>query len=287
MSVPAVKDVSLRVLKELNIIPSTAIDVKPVFHQSSYHGDSVVQQIAQYWDESSSYSNDHRSSRYFHTMTKKMMITSTNHAARLILKGFFKSTDLSIGKTKKGTEVFRHPRKVYNKPTSDLYQDFKSDRSLPGGREVSLQFFTNCCPFYVTKATCREIQYCVCGLCDNVHNAYAALKKMTDGDLPEHLREFLPRLVCQDLSHEGWHSWSCVLRKCPDCKDSLAIAMMKVWQLLPAEMTHTPPFLRFGKWMNELMPERYACRIDPQEIFQFMEFFESRLRKYVMHVNLL
>lgn len=284
-------------MKRFKLVPHSTIKANPAFASHSYHGKDRVLNIICFFETVSSFTNDHRKSRYFVSKSVKQLTQmGSNKAAALILNGEYEPTDMIVEINKRDINQYRHPRKVLLKPLSTLYKEYLTENSESLPRSLSLDFFKSCLPFYITKADCREIQYCVCGLCENSHNLYCVLKQMLPASdypdyFPDHLSDFVSRhLVCSnpvEAEPSQWIDWCCILRTCDHCREHLQKTVMLIWSLLPPDTLETPKYIRFGKGFNEKYPDKAGVCFSEQGIFEYMTFFEEEMQKYLFHMNLL
>ena len=286
--------VNMSVMKKFGLVPHNAVDLAPVFHSYAYayHGKETIIHIIQFIESEASFTNDHRTSRYFVSKSMKQLteLMKTNRVAGLILNKQYTPQGLVIEADRRGILQYKHPRKVLTKSMTVLHKEYLAQNVERLPNSLSEDLFKSCVPFYITKADCKEIQYCVCGTCENAHNLYTVLRQMlqTKDSLPDCLSDFISdHLICKTDDLAQWADWCCILRTCTKCKDYLEDALLMIWSLIPADIEKTPKYLRFGKGFNEKYPDKSGCKFDCQDIFEFIAFFETEMKKYVFHRNLL
>ena len=85
----------------------------------------------------------------------------------------------------KGGTKLKAQKHVYNFTVRELYREFNVRYSQ---FRISSTLFFRCKPFYVSPATERKMEYCLCAKCSNPHTLYSALRRHMK-DLPAWSRE--------------------------------------------------------------------------------------------------
>lgn len=266
-------------LRRLSLIPKNCIGYQPVYNLVSNKNKEILS-VVDFLEKSSVFTNDHRASRFNVNKSEVYLAGSSSKADLLILHGHYAPDSMNNYNTKSGLKIFSHPRKVLHKPYVKLHKDFLEESNLT----VSRRFFSACIPFYMSKATNKEIQYCVCLICENSFNLYVVIKSISDHAVPEKLSVFLSEFVCAG-DEKGWFQWDCVIRKCEKCDWKMKSLGLRIRSLVPEECYETIPYLRFGKGLNPAYPDRVACSKGKQDILSFLDFSEMTLTTYIKHRN--
>ena len=87
----------------------------------------------------------------------------------------------------KGGMKLKGQKHIYNRTVRELYKEFKRTNS---DIVMSASLFYRCKPFYVSPATVREMESCLCSKCLNPHSLYSTLRRNLL-ELPQSMSEYL------------------------------------------------------------------------------------------------
>ena len=130
-----------------------------------------------FWKTSSELSNDRRNARH---ITKIKRCKLSNHIKDLI------DPKISEIRTKQGVKL-KAQRRIYSGDVRSLYSSFaKAHPDVKG----SVTTFYRCRPYYISPATDREMEGCMCAKCLNPHELYKVARRHL-ADLPCSLTDYL------------------------------------------------------------------------------------------------
>ena len=164
--------------------------------------------VYEYWIANSEVSVQRSNNRH---LIKVSMYNVRKQIADIIIS----DTNIEKVQTKRG-EKLQANRCVTNKTYEQIYRNWKDERNM----NISIGSFLNLKPFYVTTATVKEMEMCLCGKCLNPHNIYKAIKSAINEELPKSLSEYVSNeLTCSKDTFNKFHKLDCITGKCnKSCK---------------------------------------------------------------------
>ena len=100
---------------------------------------------------------------------------------------------------------------IYNRTVRELYKEYKIKNS---DLVMSSTLFYRCKPFYVSPATAREMESCLCSKCLNPHSLYTTLRRNMP-DLPQSMSEYLTMFYeCSQDSKLNYPKLECIQGTC-------------------------------------------------------------------------
>ena len=158
------------------------------------------QKAYDFWLESSEYSNDRRNARH---MTK---INPSNRDIAIV-----DIQDVNVKAGGRNNSKLKAQKRVYSFTVRDLYKQFKEKNS---DVDMSSTLFYRCKPFYVSPATEREMECCLCSKCLNPHALYSALRRAMK-DLPSSMSEYLTMsFECSEDVNLNYPKVECIKGSC-------------------------------------------------------------------------
>ena len=111
---------------------------------------------------------------------------------------------------------YKGQKHVYSETVRELYRQFKIKH-----HDLTLcpALFYRCKPFYISPATEREMELCLCAKCLNPHALYTTLRRNIK-DLPESLSDYLTMMFeCSKDKHVNFPKIECIEGRCKNkCK---------------------------------------------------------------------
>ena len=163
--------------------------------------------VYEYWIANSEVSVQRSNNRH--------LIKVSMYNVREQIADIISDTNIEKVQTKRG-EKLQANRCVTNKTYEQIYRNWKDERNM----NISIGSFLNLKPFYVTTATVKEMEMCLCGKCLNPHNIYKAIKSAINEELPKSLSEYVSKeLTCSKDTFNKFHKLDCITGKCnKSCK---------------------------------------------------------------------
>ena len=154
-----------------------------------------------FWKQNSDISNDRRNARHM----CKVKPSKRDCAIQDLVDDTVKEC-----RTKSGLKL-KAQKYIYNGTIRELYKKFKS---INPDTAISSSLFFRCRPFYVSPATAREMESCMCSKCLNPHSLYSTLRRNMD-DLPQSMSEYLTMYFeCQEDSRLNYPKLECIHGTC-------------------------------------------------------------------------
>ena len=154
-----------------------------------------------FWRDNSSISNDRRNARHVVKVNPSKLDTAVMD---------LRDDRVTEGKSKGGIK-YKAQKHIYSNTVRELYRQFQIKHS---DLKVSLALFYRCKPFYVSPATEREMECCLCAKCLNPHALYSTLRRNMK-DLPESLSEYLTTMFeCSLDPHINFPKIECLNGTC-------------------------------------------------------------------------
>ena len=159
------------------------------------------QMMYDHWKSVSELSNDRRNARHMIKIKRKKL---SNYIADLV------DDNISETTSKRGPRL-KAQKRIYSGEVRSLYASFAK---IHPEVKSSVTTFYRCRPYYISPATDREMEGCMCAKCLNPHELYKVVRKHID-DLPHSLTDYLTDLFSCSLDHDiNFHHIDCIEGTC-------------------------------------------------------------------------
>ena len=154
-----------------------------------------------FWKKHSEISNDRRNARH----VIKIKPTKRDHAVADLV-----DSNVTECITKGGRKL-KAQKYIYSHTTREMFQKFKIEHPEI---QSSPSLFYRCKPFYISPATTREMEGCLCSKCLNPHALYSTIRRYIK-NVPLSLSDYLTTFFeCQKDSDINYPKLECINGTC-------------------------------------------------------------------------
>ena len=169
---------------------------------------------------------------------------------------------------------------------------------LEKGIDVSIGSILNLQPFFVTYASEKEMSLCLCKLCLNTKFLFDSLisKAKKDGDeCFDSITAFFMAGCSCPKGENGYHKWSCSIRKCKDCKNvkpsslkcstSMELVTVDQFELVEREYKKLNPKTGIIELKKTKLTERVSKQMTYQELYKKLSSLRTEYctHKYLVY----
>ena len=183
-------------------------------------------------------------------------------------------------------------RKAHRKVIATTYREMHQSYINSHSSSISLSAFIALKPFYVSCATIKEAEMCLCSSCMNPHSLYKAMKSVMSicKEYPYSLSEYLCKgFKCQRNQQTNFYHLDCILGNCgngcaiADIAGELNDFTDTAKKNVPYYIFEKVPTYYFNKQGKKMCYERVA-RVDKKEsVHSIGSSLQDLSKEYLVH----